>query len=368
MRKSWNNADKKKLPHFYSRRDDLGSTPEGLLCYQDRIVVPPVLRKSVLDDLHSGHLGVDKMKSLARNSCWWPELEADIRRTAARCDGCLHKLPSRPSKWSPWPGSCEPWQRIHADYCGPFLGKYYALVVIDSFSRWPEVFLTTSANADFTKAVFRKLFSREDIPLVLVTDNGTHFTADHLVTWVKGLGCRHLLTAPRHPQSNGLAENFVKTLKAAISSMQHSTFTELDRSIDNFLMQYRNADQATTGKSPVVWFKGRKLNTSFQCLKSGEVHFFKGNDFRPSRGLILGRSGNRMVTILDVTDLSSHRRHVDQIRFDEPAMPVIDPHPSEPAVPLLIPIRLNQLIRLIRLHPFQTKVRKLYLGARSVWF
>ena len=39
------------------------------------------------------------------------------------------------------------------------------------------------------------------------------------------------------------------------------------------------------------------------------------------------------VTILDVTNLSSHRRHFDQIRFDEPAMPVIDPHPSEPAVP-----------------------------------
>ena len=181
--------------------------------------------------------------------------------------------------------------------------------------------------------MFRTLFSREGIPLVLVAGNGIHFTADYLVTWVKGLGCRHLLTAPRHPQSNGLAENFVKTLKAAISSMQHSTFTELDRSIDNFLMQYRNADQATTGKSPVVLFKGRKLNTSFQCLKSGEVTFFKGNDFRPSRGLILGRSGNRMVTILDVTDLSSHRRHVDQIRFDEAAMPVIDPHPSEPAVP-----------------------------------
>ena len=93
----------------------------------------------------------------------------------------MTKLHLRSSKWSPWPGYCESWQRIHADYCGPFLGKYYVLVVMDSFGRWPEVFLTTSANADFTKSVFKKLFRREDIPLVLVADNGTHFTADHLV-------------------------------------------------------------------------------------------------------------------------------------------------------------------------------------------
>ena len=147
--------------------------------------------------------------------------------------------------------------------------------MIDSFSRWPEVFLTTSANADFTKAVFRKLFSREGIPLVLVTDNGTHFTADHLVTWVKGLGCRHFLTAPRHPQSNGLAENFVKTLKAAISSMQHSTFTELDRSIDNFLMQYRNADQATTGKIRLCYSRGANSIHRSNALNREKSLFFK---------------------------------------------------------------------------------------------
>ena len=63
-----------------------------------------------------------------------------------------------------------------------------------------------------------------------------------------------------------IIENFVKTRKAAISTMLLGTFTDLDRSFDNFLMQYRNADKIIAGKSPVVLFKGRKLNTSSNAL------------------------------------------------------------------------------------------------------
>jgi putative transposase len=107
--------------------------------------------------------------------------------------------------------SCEAWQRIHADYCGPFLGKFYALVIIDSYSKWPEVILTNSATAEFTQRAFRKVFSREGVPQALVTDNGPHFVGESFKTWIASIGCKHLYAPPRHPQSNGLAENFVKT-------------------------------------------------------------------------------------------------------------------------------------------------------------
>lgn len=44
--------------------------------------------------------------------------------------------------------------------------------------------------------------------------------------------------------------------------------------------------------------------------------FFKGNDLRPATGVVVSRNGNRMVTILDLEDLSTHRRHVDQVEFN----------------------------------------------------
>ena len=321
IHKGWSIDKKKKYPEFYRRREELSTTPDGVLCMQDRAVIPPNLRQLVLQDMHSGHLGIDKMKSLARMSCWWPNMDIDITRTAKECTRCLHKIHSQPSQWLPWPSSTEVWQRIHVDYCGPFLGKYYALVIIDSYSKWPEVFLTDSNSAEFSKKACSRLFSREGIPSVLVSDNGSHFAAAHFTDWLKTIGCRHLFTAPRHPCSNGLAENFVRTLKSAIQSLKPSTFAQLDQGIENFLLQYRNCRHSTTNEIPSKMFKGRILRSHLQCINSSDVTFFKGNDLRPSKGVVLQNIGKRMLKILDVEDLSEHRRHIDQVRFDIAEIP-----------------------------------------------
>ncbi|KAH9582584.1 hypothetical protein MS3_00007288 [Schistosoma haematobium] len=188
--KGWTAGLKRKFSIYFSKRDGLSTTPDGILCLNDRVVIPPSLRKSVLEDLHSCHLGVEKMKPLARLTCRWPEINADICHTANNCEKC-HQLKNHPSKWVPWLVSSEAWQRIHADYCGPFL-------VIDSFSKWPEFFFTTSPNSDFTFQALRKIISREGVPMVLMTDNGSHFAADEVTTWLNGIGCKHLFTAPRH--------------------------------------------------------------------------------------------------------------------------------------------------------------------------
>ncbi|VDP19044.1 unnamed protein product [Schistosoma margrebowiei] len=73
IRKGWTANLKRRFPTYFSKRDELSTTPDGILCLNDRVVIPTSLRKSVLENLHSGHLGVEKMKSLARLTCWWPE-------------------------------------------------------------------------------------------------------------------------------------------------------------------------------------------------------------------------------------------------------------------------------------------------------
>jgi transposase InsO family protein len=147
----------------------------------------------------------------------------------------------------------QPMQRVHADYCGPFIGKYYALVVQDAFSKFPEVFLTTSANSQFTKEALQKFFSREGMAQVLVTDNGSHFAAKDLQKWFKSIGCQALFIAPRLPQSNGQAENFVRTPKSAIQASNPTTSQDLHGVVDTFLLQYRNAKHAATKNSPAMF-------------------------------------------------------------------------------------------------------------------
>lgn len=317
LRRGWSLSARKTFPELYSRRADLHIQADGAIIFNDRNVIPPSCRLPLLQHLHAGHLGRDKMVSLSRMLCWWPTINADINSFIRDCSHCsIHKPRTHPT-WTPWPVTYRPMQRIHADYCGPFLGRYWALVVEDAYSKFPEVFLTTSATAAFTKRALQSFFAREGIAQVLVTDNGTHFTQQDLQDWLRKIGCNTLFTAPRHPQSNGQAENFVRSLKTAIRTISPTSLEDLQTGIDNFLLQYRNAAHSTTRKSPALLFKGRNLRSSMS-LDTTEVTFFRGNDARPCDGLVLNRLGNRMFSIMDREDGSVHRRHRDQVTLSTP--------------------------------------------------
>ena len=192
------------------------------------------------------------------------------------------------------------------------MSKFYALVVVDSYSRWPEVHFTTHPTAQFTQQAQRKLFSREGVPMVLIIDNGTHFNSKEFEEWLNGIGCRHLFTAPRHPQSNGLAKIFVRTLKSAINSLSPNSLTELEIGVDNFPTQYLNSSHSTMHKSPAQLFKSRTLRSSLKCIDSAEVTYFKGHGLKP---IVLSKIGKQMLNILDFNDQPKHRRHIDQVRF-----------------------------------------------------
>ena len=40
-----------------------------------RVVIPKVHQQKVQEELHGGHLGVDKMKALARSHVWCPHID-----------------------------------------------------------------------------------------------------------------------------------------------------------------------------------------------------------------------------------------------------------------------------------------------------
>ena len=53
---------------------------DGCIVWGARVVVPPQGRQAVLQELHEGHLGITKMKALARMHVCWPRIDKEISK------------------------------------------------------------------------------------------------------------------------------------------------------------------------------------------------------------------------------------------------------------------------------------------------
>lgn len=112
----------------------------GLLLKYSRIVIPSILRVSVLDKIHEGHQGIDKCKRRAQDNIFWPGLNQQIDRIVRKCDVCLTLLPTKstePMLIHTLPA--KPWQIIGSDLF-QYANRHY-VILADYFSCWPEVYL-----------------------------------------------------------------------------------------------------------------------------------------------------------------------------------------------------------------------------------
>ena len=69
--------------------------------------------------LHEGHPGNNRMKGLARSVVWWPGIDHDIKEKVKACEACQLTRHNPPS--DPWEYPNAPWERLHADFAGPFI-------------------------------------------------------------------------------------------------------------------------------------------------------------------------------------------------------------------------------------------------------
>ena len=301
-----------------------------VLMYRERVVVPATLQKKILKDFHSGHPGETRTKSLMRSYVYWRGMDADIEEMVKACKGCALAAKAPPIKFNPWPKTDHPWQRIHIDFAGPLEGNYY-LIVVDSYSKWPEVFRCKSPTTDFTVSTLHELFARFGVVDCLVSDNGTQFTSAEFKDFCEEFQINHLTTPTYHPRSNGQAERFVDTLKRALKKAKG---TPSERALQQFLQVYRITpnESAPSKMSPAELMFVRKIRPVFDKLLPkqvrlptstipkkaylpGEKVFFqvqRNNTTSWEQGKIQKRIGQMVYLIEGPTFI--HKKHANQIR------------------------------------------------------
>ena len=87
LQQGWPEESNPSLASYFSRRSEL-SLFNGCILWGSRVVVPENGQKAVLEELHVGHPGMSRMKSLSRMFVWWPGLDADIEETVRCCSSC----------------------------------------------------------------------------------------------------------------------------------------------------------------------------------------------------------------------------------------------------------------------------------------
>ncbi|UYV79997.1 K02A2.6-like [Cordylochernes scorpioides] len=143
-----------ELLSFYLRREEL-TVEQGILLLGTRVVIPRKFRAKIKAELHQGHLGVVKMKALARNFIWWPGIDREIEEITRVCRECnINSHTLKQESVHRWESAPTPWYRVHLDFAGPFMNKMF-LIVIDSYSKWPEVIIMNSTTAGNTIRVLR---------------------------------------------------------------------------------------------------------------------------------------------------------------------------------------------------------------------
>ena len=199
------------LHAYFDFRDEL--TSQDQLVFKGlRLVIPAVMRREMLVLAHATHIGTEGCLRRARETMIWPRMASELKEYIAKCDVCM-KYRDTPCKEPLRSDDVEarPWAKVGADLCD--LQGRTLLVCSDYFSNFIEVERITSVTTRGVCKAFKAMFARYGIPDVLVTDNGPQFASTEFDNFAQTWGFEHVTSSPHYPQSNGKAENAVKTVK-----------------------------------------------------------------------------------------------------------------------------------------------------------
>ena len=196
---------------YFNFRDEI-IVDNGIVMKGQKAIIPQSLRTEYAKILHRGHQGIDATKRRARDTVYWPGMNADLERHVMECSVCnalkshlqqepllLHDVPDLP--WAIVATDLFEWNSIHY------------IVIVDSYSGWYETSTLQDIRSETIIKKLKRTFAVHGSPQILISDNGGQFTSTQFTNFTHEWDIRHITSSPEHPQSNGLAENAVKRAK-----------------------------------------------------------------------------------------------------------------------------------------------------------
>ena len=113
----------------------------------------------------------------------------------------------------------EPMVRLNIDFVGPFSDGGYILTIIDTFTRWVELYVCESADAAEAARCLFEHFGRFGAPSQILSDRGSHFVNHVIMEFLSYVGIEHCLSIAYSKQENSLVERTNKEINRHTTSL-----------------------------------------------------------------------------------------------------------------------------------------------------
>jgi Integrase zinc binding domain len=159
----------KTAKNYFAKNSDL-SLEMNCLLYGSRVIIPKSLHNAVLKVLHTNHLGIVRMKQIARQYVFWEGVNEDIERFVKQCEACQLLMKNNQKKeYGKWPETSFPFERVHIDF---FYLNGKDFLLIDAYSRWLEIKMINKKDAEMVIDCMEDICATFGYPVECVCDNG----------------------------------------------------------------------------------------------------------------------------------------------------------------------------------------------------
>ena len=189
------------------------------------------------------------------------------------------------------------------DILGPITtskeGYKYILLVVDSFSKWPEAFpLKTQDSKEIAKVLYSEIFARYGAPRVIVSDRGQNFLSKLVTSVCEIFQVTRHFTSSYHPQTNATCERMNSTIAQCLRAYVDKDQTNWPEILPGVMMALRMSPSTQSSDlSPFHLLFGKEMNLPFDIS-------------------LIPKDGMNKDANSHVLDLMSHLKTVKEIATD----------------------------------------------------
>ena len=232
----------------------------GIILKGNRIIVPSSMRPEMRKLLHSGHLGIEKTKTRACSSLYWPNIDNELTDAIKSCSVCHeYQLKQKKEPLIPHNVPVVPWSKVGTDLCH-LKNKDY-VIVVDYTTNYFDLSKPPNTRSSTVIAHTKSIFSKYGIPLEVFSDNGPEFSSHEYKLFAQEYDFKHTTSSPEFPENNGLVERTIHTVKKTL----RKTF-KANENPCLALLALRTASSPNNGPSPSQLFYGRQTRTVVPSL------------------------------------------------------------------------------------------------------